>query len=104
MFKMLFRTDEVDFSGEPLFADFAEEGRDESEKRGFVWKEGGDAGSAFEFLIDAFDGVACAHAALVGGREGEDSEALRDIAASKCRIALASSPLLADAAPRPLSA
>lgn len=29
---------EVDFSGEPLFADFAEEGRDESEKRGFVWK------------------------------------------------------------------
>ena len=70
---------EVDFSGEPLFADFAEEGRDESEKRGFVWKEGGDAGSAFEFLIDAFDGVACAHTALVGGREGEDSEALRDI-------------------------
>ena len=70
---------EVDFSGEPLFADLTEEGRDESEKRGFVWKEGGDAGSAFEFLIDAFDGVACAHAALVGGREGEDSKALRDI-------------------------
>ncbi len=42
---------EVDFSGEPLFADFAEEGRDESEKRGFVWKEGGDAGSAFDTKV-----------------------------------------------------
>jgi len=57
---------EVDFSGEPLFADFAEEGGDETEQGRFVWKEGGDAGSASEFLIDALDGVACAHAALVG--------------------------------------
>lgn len=63
---------EVDFSGEPLFADFAEKGGDETEQRGFVWKEGGDACSTFEFLIDAFDGVACAHAALVGSGEGED--------------------------------
>ena len=37
---------EIDFSGEPLFADFAEEGGDESEQGGFVWKEGSDAGSA----------------------------------------------------------
>ena len=70
---------EVDFSGEPFFADLAEQGGDEAEQRGFVWKEGCDAGSALEFLIDAFDGVACAHAALVGGREGKDSEALRNI-------------------------
>ena len=70
---------EVDFAGEPLFADFAEQGGDEAEQRGLVWKEGGDAGSAFEFLIDAFDGIACAHAALVGGREGKDREALREV-------------------------
>jgi len=70
---------EVDFSGEPLFANFAEEGGDEAEQGGFVWKEGGDAGSAFEFLIDALDGVACAHATLVGSGEGEDGEALGDI-------------------------
>ena len=70
---------EVDFSGEPLFADFAEEGGDEAKQRGFVWKEGGDAGSAFEFLIDALNGVARAHAALVGERQGKNSEALRDI-------------------------
>jgi len=67
------------FRSPPLFADFAKEGGDESKQRCLVWKEGSDAGSASEFLIDAFDGVACAHAALVGGREGEDSKALRDI-------------------------
>ena len=70
---------EVDFSGEPLFADFAEEGGDEAEQRRFVWKEGGDASSASEFLINAFDGVACAHAALVGSGEGEDREAFGDV-------------------------
>jgi len=70
---------EVDFSGEPLFADFAEEGGDETEQGSFVWKEGGDAGSASEFLIDALDGVACAHAALVGSGEGEDREAFGDV-------------------------
>ena len=75
---------EVDFSGEPLFADFAEEGGDEAEQRRFVWKEGGDASSASEFLINAFDGVACAHAALVCGGKGEDGEALGDI--SLCKI------------------
>jgi len=51
---------EIEFSAEPLFADFAEEGGDEVEQRCLVWKEGSDAGTAFEFLIDAFDGVACA--------------------------------------------
>ena len=70
---------EVDFSGEPLFADFTEESGDETEQGGFVWTEGGDAGSASEFLIDAFDGVACAHAALVGSWEGEGREAFGDV-------------------------
>lgn len=30
------------------FADFAEKGGDKAQQRGFVWKEGGGAGSAFE--------------------------------------------------------
>jgi len=76
---------EVNFSGEPLFADFAEQSGDEAEQGGFVWKKGGDAGSAFEFLINAFDGVTCAHAALVGGRKGKDSEALRNVFLHPCR-------------------
>lgn len=47
------------------------------QERGLVGKEGGDAGSALDFLIDAFEGVAGAHAAMVGGRKGEDGESLR---------------------------
>ena len=73
------------FRPPPLFADFAEEGGDEVEQGGFVWKEGSDAGSAFEFLINAFDGVTCAHAAVVGGRKGKDSEALRNVFLHPCR-------------------
>ena len=76
---------EVGFSGEPLFADFAEQGADEAEQGGFVWKKGGDAGSAFEFLINAFYGVTCAHAAVVGGRKGKGSEALRNVFLHPCR-------------------
>ena len=34
--------------------------------------------AAFEFLVDAFEGVARAQAALVGGWEGEDAQAFRD--------------------------
>lgn len=54
---------------------FREECGDEAEEGGFVWKDAGDAGAAFEFLVDAFEGVAGAQAALVGGWEGEDGEA-----------------------------
>lgn len=70
---------EVDFSGEPFLVDFTEESGDEAEQGGFVGKEGSDAGSAFEFLIDTFDGIAGSQAALVGAREGEDGEGLRDV-------------------------
>jgi hypothetical protein len=42
--------------------------------RGFLWEDGGDAGAAFEFLVDAFEGVGGAQAALVSGGEGEDGE------------------------------
>jgi len=70
---------EVNFSCEPLVTHFAEECGGEAEERAFVWEEGSDAGAAFEFLIDAFDGVASAHAAAVGIRESKDGEALGDI-------------------------
>jgi len=39
--------------GEPLGADLGEESGNEAQKRGFVGKEGSDAGSALDFLIDA---------------------------------------------------
>ena len=60
-------------------ADLAEESGDKAEKRCFVWEEGGDAGSAFDFLVDALKRVACAHALLVRRRQGEDSEAFWEI-------------------------
>ena len=54
---------------------------DEAEEGGFVWKNGDDAGAdalssveraAFEFLVDAFEGVGGAQAALMGGVEGKE--------------------------------
>ena len=65
---------EVDFGGEPVVGDFCEDGAGEAEEGGFVGKDGGDAGAAFEFLIDAFEGVGGAQAALVGGGQLEDGE------------------------------
>ena len=62
---------EEDFCSKPVFADVAEQRGNEAQQGGFVWKEGSDTGSAFEFLIDAFEGVACAQAALVCGVESE---------------------------------
>jgi len=70
---------EVDFSSEPVLVNFAEECGDEAEEGCLIGKEGGDAGSAFEFEIDAFESVAGAQASLMGGRESEDGEALWDI-------------------------
>jgi hypothetical protein len=40
--------------------------------------KGGDAGAAFEFLIDALDGVAGAHALVMGGGKGVNGEVLRE--------------------------
>ena len=69
----------VDFGGEPFVALLAEEGGDEAQEAGFVGEEGGDVGAAFEFLIDALDGVAGAHAAVMGNGEGINIEALREV-------------------------
>ena len=44
-----------------------EQSRDQAQEGGFVWEDGGDTGAAFEFLVDAFEGVGGAQAALVGG-------------------------------------
>ena len=40
-----------------MFANVAEESRDESEEGFGVWEDAGDAGSAFDFLTEAFSGV-----------------------------------------------
>ena len=70
---------EVNFSGFPFVAGFGEDGTDEAQEGGFVGKEAGDAGAAFEFFIDAFERVAGAQAALVLAREGESGKALREV-------------------------
>ena len=69
---------EVSFRGFPIVRSFSEESGDEAEEGCIVRKDGGDASAAFDFLIDAFERVAGAKAALVCGREGEDGEALWD--------------------------
>ena len=45
----------------------------------FVVEGGGDAGAAFEFLIDALDGVPGAQAPVMGGGKGGDGEALGEV-------------------------
>ena len=70
---------EVNFSGFPFVTDLREDGADEAQEGGFVWKEAGDAGAAFEFFIDAFEWVAGAQAALVLAGEGESGEALGEV-------------------------
>lgn len=70
---------EVDFSGFPFFAGFDQQGGDEAQEGGFIGKEAGDAGAAFEFLIDPFQGVGSAQPFLVCRWQGEDRQALRQI-------------------------
>ena len=55
---------EVNFTGFPVVGDFCEKGGAEAQEGSFVWKDGGDAGAALEFLVDALNGVGSAQAAL----------------------------------------
>ena len=68
---------EVSLGGLPIVGSFREESGDEAQEGGIVWKDGGDAGAAFDFLVDPLERIGGAQAALVGGGEGEDGEALR---------------------------
>jgi len=43
---------EVDFSGFPFLAGLGQQGCDQPQEGGFIGKETGDAGAAFDFLID----------------------------------------------------
>ena len=49
---------EVNFVGLPFIAGFVEQGGDQAQEGGFIGEEAGDAGAAFEFLVDPFQGVA----------------------------------------------
>ena len=71
---------EVRFGGFPIVGSFREESGDEAEEGGFVWKEGDDTSAgalsaveraAFEFLVDAFEGVGGAEAVRMVGGEGK---------------------------------
>jgi len=70
---------EVNFGGLPFIAEFVEHGGDQAQEGGFIGEEAGDAGAAFEFLVDPLQGVAGAQSGLVGERQGEDGEALGQI-------------------------
>lgn len=70
---------EVNLSSFPFIADLGEDGADQAQEGGFVWEESGDAGAAFEFLINAFERIAGPQAALMLAREGEGGKALRNI-------------------------
>lgn len=70
---------EVDFSGFPIVAGFGQEGGDQAKERFFIREDAGDAGAAFEFLVNAFQRVGGAHALLVGGGQREHREPLRQI-------------------------
>ncbi len=70
---------EVKFSGFPLVAGFAQERGDQAQEGGFVGEDAGHTGAAFEFLVDAFQGVGGAHPFLVGGGQREHREALGQV-------------------------
>jgi hypothetical protein len=70
---------EVDFSGFPFVTGFAEEGGDQTEQGRFIWEDAGDTGAAFEFHIDAFQGVGGAQAFLMSRWQREHGEAVREI-------------------------
>ena len=70
---------EVNFGGLPFVADFVEQGGDQAQEGGFIGEEAGDAGAAFEFLVDPFQSVAGAEAELPGWRQGEDGKALGQV-------------------------
>ncbi len=70
---------EVDYSGFPVVAGLGQEGGNQAQEGGFVGEDAGDAGAAFEFLVDAFQRIGGAHPWLVGGRQREHREALRQI-------------------------
>ena len=58
---------------------FHEEGRDEALQSGFGWKDAGDAGAPFEFLVEAFEAVGGAESAPVCFWEGEDGQGFGDV-------------------------
>jgi hypothetical protein len=58
---------EVNSGGDlPFVVDFAEQGGDQAQEGSFIGEEAGDAGAAFEFLVDPFQRVAGAQSGLVG--------------------------------------
>jgi len=70
---------EVNFTGFPLGTYFDEERGEEAEHGGFIGEETGDARAAFEFKIDAFQGVGSSEFELMARREVNGVEALEDI-------------------------
>lgn len=63
-----------------MIGDFTEKGGAEAEQGSLVSKDGGDAGATLEFLVDAFEGVGGAEAALGGNFEGENGQAIGEVA------------------------
>ncbi len=61
---------EVDFSGFPFFAGFTEECGNQTEEGGFVGES-----AAFEFLVDAFEGIGGSQASLMCRWQSENGEA-----------------------------
>ena len=70
---------EVNFAGFPIFAGLGQQGGDQAQEGRFIGKETGDAGAAFEFLVDAFQRIGRAQTFLVGGRQRQNREALWEV-------------------------
>ena len=61
---------EVTSSGLLFGAGFGQRVRNQSEQGGFVGKEAGDAGAAFDLLVHALNGVEGAHESVMGELKG----------------------------------
>jgi hypothetical protein len=70
---------EVDFSRFPFVTGFTQEGSDQPQEGRFVGEDACHAGAAFEFHVDAFEGIGGTQTALMGRRQQEHAEALGEV-------------------------
>ena len=70
---------EVNFSRFPFITGLGQDGADEAQQGGFIGKEAGDAGAAFEFFVHPFERIGGAQTALMLAGKGEGRKPLREI-------------------------
>ena len=67
------------FADLPLLTDLHEQGGDQPETRGLVWKDSNNFGSSADLFVDPLQAVGCAYRAPVFQRKVEDRETFSQV-------------------------